>query len=86
MGVEGDVDTVAVVLFVIALAVMGHFEFEAGSGVLVPTQLIFGLSALKLHGFELVGLRYFRLEDSGAIHYLDDAEVAAAPETKKASA
>ncbi|MDP1848833.1 MAG: HD-GYP domain-containing protein [Solirubrobacteraceae bacterium] len=41
MGVEGDVDTVAVVLFVIALAVMGHFEFEAGSGVLVPTQLIF---------------------------------------------
>jgi hypothetical protein len=59
---------------------------DAMRGGLLPTQLIFGLSALKLHGFELVGLRYFRLEDSGAIHYLDDAEVAAAPDTKKASA
>jgi len=48
----------------------------------LPTQLIFGLSALKIHGYEVVGLRYFRLEADGSIHYLDDAEVAAAPSTK----
>jgi hypothetical protein len=48
----------------------------------LPTQLIFGLSALKIHGYEVVGLRYFRLEADGSIHYLDDAEVAAAPSPK----
>ena len=50
----------------------------------LPTQLIFGLSALKIHGYEIVAVRYFRLEPDGAIHYLDDAEVAAAPPPGKA--
>jgi len=48
-------------------------------GGLLPTQLVFGLSALKIHGFEIVGLRYFTLADGGAIAYLTPAEVAAAP-------
>ncbi len=52
---------------------------DAMRGGRLPTQLIFGLSALKLHGYELVGLRYFRLEDDGSMHYLDDADIAAAP-------
>jgi len=46
---------------------------------LLPTQLVFGLSALKIHGFEIVGLRYFTLAEGGAIAYLTPAEVAAAP-------
>jgi hypothetical protein len=50
----------------------------------LPTQLIFGLSALKIHGYEVVALRYFKLENDGSIHYLDDAEVAAAPTPSKA--
>ena len=50
----------------------------------LPTQLIFGLSALKIHGYEVVALRYFRIESDGSIHYLDDAEVAAAPAPAKA--
>jgi hypothetical protein len=50
----------------------------------LPTQLIFGLSALKIHGYEVVALRYFKLEADGRIHYLDDAEVAAAPAPSKA--
>jgi len=58
---------------------------EAMRGGHLPTQLIFGLSALKLHGFELVSLRYFRIEDDGSLHYLDDADIAAAPEAKDAS-
>jgi putative nucleotidyltransferase with HDIG domain len=40
-GVDGDVDTLDVVLFVLAAAVMGHLEFETGAGYLEPTQLIF---------------------------------------------
>jgi hypothetical protein len=50
----------------------------------LPTQLIFGLSALKIHGYEVVGLRYFRIEADGSLHYLDDKDVAAAPSPLKA--
>ena len=50
----------------------------------LPTQLIFGLSALQIHGYEVVALRYFKLEQDGKIHYLDDNEVAAAPTPAKA--
>jgi len=50
----------------------------------LPTQLIFGLSALQIHGYEVVALRYFKLEPDGKIHYLDDNDVAAAPSPTKA--
>jgi len=53
---------------------------DAMRGGALPTQLIFGLSALKIHGFELVGLRYFSLNDDGSIHYLEDADIAKAPD------
>jgi hypothetical protein len=53
---------------------------EAMSSGGLPTQLVFGLSALKIHGYEVVALRYFRLEADGSIHYLDDDEVAKAPD------
>lgn len=49
---------------------------EAMRGGALPTQLIFALSALKIHGFEFVALRYFSLNDDGTIHYLDDADIA----------
>jgi len=52
-------------------------------GVL-PTQLIFGLSALQIHGYEVVALRYFKIEPDGSIHYLDDKDVANAPSPAKA--
>ncbi len=58
---------------------------EAMRGGALPTQLIFGLSALKIHGFEFVGLRYFSLQDDGSIHYLDDADIADAGDPAKAS-
>jgi hypothetical protein len=50
----------------------------------LPTQLIFGLSALKIHGYEVVSLRYFKLDPEGRIRYLEDADVAAAPSPAKA--
>jgi hypothetical protein len=51
----------------------------------LPTQLIFGLSALKIHGYEVVALRYFKIEPDGKLHYLDDKEVATAPVKAKAN-
>lgn len=59
---------------------------EAMRGGALPTQLIFGLSALKIHGYELAGLRYFRLQDDGSIHYLDDEDLKKAPDPAKGSA
>jgi hypothetical protein len=52
---------------------------DAMRGGQLPTQLIFGLSAMKVHGYEVVSLRYFKLDKEGVIHYLGDADVKKAP-------
>lgn len=52
---------------------------SAMRGGLLPTQLIFGLSALKVHGYDVVSLRYFKLDAEGNIKYLTDEDVKAAP-------
>jgi hypothetical protein len=44
----------------------------------LPTQLIFSLSALSIHGYEPTSLRYFKLADDGSLVYLTDDDVAAA--------
>jgi hypothetical protein len=44
------------------------------SGAL-PTQLVFGLSALWLHGYEPVALRYFKLTPDGDIRYVTDEDL-----------
>jgi hypothetical protein len=49
------------------------------SGTL-PTQLIFSLSALKVHGYEIVSLRYFTLNEDGSIKYLADEDIKNAPD------
>ena len=56
---------------------------RAGS---LPTELIFALSALKIHGYDVVALRYFKINEDGTLHYLDDDEVKKAPEVGKAKA
>ena len=43
----------------------------------IPGQLAFFLVALAIHDQEPVGLRYFRLEPDGNIHYLEASEIAA---------
>jgi hypothetical protein len=53
---------------------------DAMRGGLLPTQLIFGLSALKVHGYDVVSLRYFKLDAEGNIKYLTDEDVKAAPD------
>lgn len=52
---------------------------DAMRGGLLPTNLIFSLSALHIHGYEVVALRYFRLDGEGNIKYLTDEDVSAAP-------
>jgi hypothetical protein len=41
----------------------------------LPTQLVFSLSALHMHGYELTGMRYFKLDNAGEIVYLTAADV-----------
>ncbi len=41
----------------------------------LPTQLIFSLSALRLHGYDPVGLRYFKLDAAGDIVYLTERDL-----------
>lgn len=48
----------------------------------VPGQLTMFLAALVAHGYEPVGLRYFRIEADGSLHYFDDAELAAMAKVK----
>ena len=42
----------------------------------LPTQLIFGLSALNIHGYEPTSLRYFKLTPEGDIKYLTSDDLA----------
>ncbi len=55
-------------------------------GGALPTQLIFSLSALWLHGYEATSLRYFKLTPEGDIAYLTDDDVATAEKIKDAGA
>jgi len=47
----------------------------------LPAELCFFLTALAVHGYEPVGLRYFTLQPDGAIHYLSDEEIESAERT-----
>lgn len=52
---------------------------DAMRGGALPTELIFALSALKIHGFEVVALRYFTINEDGTLRYLTDDDIAKAP-------
>jgi hypothetical protein len=41
----------------------------------LPGQLAFFITALAVHGFEPVGLRYFTVRADGAVHYLEQSEI-----------
>ncbi len=51
-------------------------------GAKLPTQLIFSLSALSLYGYEPTSMKYFTLENGGAIKYLTKADLDAADKIK----
>jgi hypothetical protein len=52
----------------------------------LPTQLVFSLSALQMHGYELVGVRYFKLDSSGDVVYLTEPEIAVAKKIRDVGA
>jgi hypothetical protein len=43
----------------------------------LPTQLIFSLSALMVHDYELLGMRFFSINEAGDVVYMTDADMAA---------
>jgi hypothetical protein len=43
----------------------------------IPGQLAFFLIGLAIHGQEPIGLRYFRIEADGSLHYLEQQDIAA---------
>jgi len=43
----------------------------------IPGQLAFFLTALAVHGYEPVSLRFFRVEKDGTLHYFTPSEIAA---------
>lgn len=47
----------------------------------LPGELCFFLTALAIHGYEPVSLRYFTLQPDGAIHYLGEEEIESAERT-----
>lgn len=47
-------------------------------GTPLPSQMIFALVGLHVHGFTPVGLRAVRLEPDGSIHYFDESDLRAA--------
>lgn len=44
----------------------------------IPGQLAFFMTALAIHGYEPVSLRFFRVEPDGTLHHLTRTEIAAA--------
>ena len=55
-------------------------------GGALPTNLIFSLSALWLHGYEPTSMRFFKLSDTGEVVYITDDDVAALDATKDTGA
>ena len=47
-------------------------------GTPLPSQMIFALVGLHVHGYEPVGLRAVRLDPDGAVHYFTEADLQAA--------
>jgi hypothetical protein len=61
-------------------------SLQTASHSTLPGTIVFAMSALAVHGFEPVSLRYFTLEEDGRLHYLDEAELDAAARALAASA
>ncbi len=53
--------------------------FERG---VIPGQLAFSLAAAAVYDYEPLSLLYFRIEPDGSLHYLTDADIAAAQKVK----
>lgn len=53
--------------------------FERG---IIPGQLAFSLAAAVVYGYEPLSLRYFRIEQDGALHYLTQADISSLEEVK----
>ena len=55
-------------------------------GGALPTQLIFSLSALGIHGYELTSVHYFKVTRDGTLAYVTDADLEAINKLKDVGA
>lgn len=58
-------------------------SLQASSHSTIPGTLVFALSALAVHGYEPLSLRYFQIEDDGSLTYLTEEELDAEIEARK---
>jgi len=56
---------------------LSNSSSDGDHGAVVPPILTATLAALAANGYEPLEVRYFTLTDDGAIHYVDDAAIAA---------
>jgi hypothetical protein len=75
--VKGSLATVAKELRALYRLNYSHTMNMIGAmrGGQLPTQLIFTLSALHLHGYEPTSMKYFVLTDAGGIRYLSKEDL-----------
>ena len=60
-------------LFEMSFHSTAHLDVEARTKI--PGELFFALLALRIHGYEPAGLRYFNFKDDGSIRYLEKDEI-----------
>jgi hypothetical protein len=53
-------------------------NLEKESKTDLPGEIVFGLAALVVHGYEPVSLRYFKLRPDGSVEYVTQADIDAA--------
>jgi hypothetical protein len=53
-------------------------ELNDANNTLLPGGLFYALTALAIHGYEPIALRYFRIESDGSLHYLEQSDIDAA--------
>ncbi|MCX5746788.1 MAG: hypothetical protein NT062_30305 [Proteobacteria bacterium] len=59
----------------INIGLNSSINLSAGQRNSIPSQLASHLLGLAVGGFEVTGVRYFTLDDAGAIHYLSKEEI-----------
>jgi hypothetical protein len=68
--------TERIVLRLLTAAFSATTELNEGANTALPGAVFYAMTALAVHGYEPVSLRYFRVEADGSLHYLDDSDLA----------
>ncbi len=59
-------------------------NLDIGSKAYLPGEIVFDLVAMQVHGYEPTSLRYFKFNDDGSLHYVEQSEIDAGDAAVKA--